>query len=56
VNPAGTQVKVELMSQWGDAFDVEITHDEYKALSIRNGNEVYVKPKETKAFVEDYVI
>ena len=50
VNPAGPQVKVELVAQWGDPVQVEINHERYRALRIEPGSEVFVGPKESSAF------
>jgi len=51
VNPAGPQVKVELVAQWGDPLQVEINHERYRALRIEPGSEVFVRPKESRAFI-----
>jgi sulfate transport system ATP-binding protein len=56
VNPAGPQVKVELLTSWNQLFDAELSHEEYDSLQLRKGLEIYVSPKEAKLFTEDYVI
>ncbi len=56
INPAGSQVKVELVSPGSEPFDVEIPHETYRALQLTVGMDVYVSPKQAQLFVEDYVI
>ncbi len=51
INPAGPQVKVELVAAWGDLVQVEIDHDRYRALHLEVGANVYLRPKEQKLFV-----
>lgn len=51
INPAGPQVKVELLSQWGDRVQVEIDHKRYQALRLEKGNEVFLSPKEKRVFI-----
>jgi sulfate transport system ATP-binding protein len=51
INPAGPQVKVELVAEWGDMVQVEISHDCYQTLHLETGATVYLRPKEQKLFV-----
>src|SRR6202521_2251048 len=51
INPAGPQVKVELVAEWGDMVQVEISHDRYQTLHLETGATVYLRPKEQKLFV-----
>ncbi|MGC2445756.1 TOBE-like domain-containing protein, partial [Candidatus Binatus sp.] len=51
INPAGPQVKVELIAEWGDLVQVEISHDRRQALHLETGAQVFLKPKEQKLFV-----
>jgi len=51
INPAGPQVKVELLSQWGDRVQVEIDHERYQALRLEKGSEVFLSPKEKRVFI-----
>jgi sulfate transport system ATP-binding protein len=51
INPAGPQVKVELVAEWGDLVQVEIDHERYQALRLENGASVFLRPKEQKLFV-----
>jgi sulfate/thiosulfate transport system ATP-binding protein len=46
VNPAGPQVKVELVAAWGDPVQVEIEHDRYESDVVHAGADVFLRPKE----------
>jgi len=56
INPAGVQVKIELVSRWGQNFDVEVSHDIFHTMQIETGMEVYVSLKGARIFTEDYMI
>ncbi|GMV65793.1 MAG: sulfate ABC transporter ATP-binding protein [Candidatus Omnitrophica bacterium] len=56
INAAGPLVRVELVSEWGDPVEVEISQDRYRFLALKENDKVFVTPKEMKVFVEDYVI
>jgi len=45
INPAGSIVRVELLSEWEDIVHVELTQDRYRSLSLAKGNEVFVFPR-----------
>ena len=51
INPAGPQVKVELVAEWGDMVQVEISHERFQALHLETGAHVFLRPKEQKLFV-----
>jgi sulfate/thiosulfate transport system ATP-binding protein len=51
INPAGPQVKVELVADWGDMVQVDISHERFQTLHLENGAHVFLKPKEQKLFV-----
>jgi sulfate transport system ATP-binding protein len=51
INPAGPQVKVELRAQWGDLVQVELGHERFRSLGLTPGAEVFVRPREARAFV-----
>ena len=42
INPAGSMVKVDLISSDGNPIQAEISQDEFRALGIKKGEEVYV--------------
>lgn len=51
INAAGPQVKLELISDmFEQPVQVEISHDEYRALKIKTGSAVYITPREMKVF------
>ena len=52
INPAGPVVKVELMSEWNDPVQVNMTQERYAELRLERGTEVYVIPREMKVFPE----
>jgi sulfate/thiosulfate transport system ATP-binding protein len=51
INAAGSQVKVELVAEWGDAVQVELDHERYRALAIEAGAQVFIRPKESRVFI-----
>jgi len=56
VNSAGSSVRLEMVSQWGDPLEVELTQEKYRSLRVNRGDEVHVSMKNKKIFVEDYAI
>jgi sulfate transport system ATP-binding protein len=51
INAAGSKVKVELESLWGDPVQVELDHERYRELGIQRDARVYLKPRENKVFI-----
>ena len=54
INPAGPVVKVELLSEWGQPVQVNLTQERYRELRLEKDSNVYVIPRELKAFIEGY--
>src|SRR5437867_3509621 len=52
INAAGPLVKVELMTDWGAPVHVEISHGRYSSLGLKRADEVFVRPRERRVFVE----
>jgi sulfate/thiosulfate transport system ATP-binding protein len=52
INAAGPLVKVDLMTDWGDPVHVEISHGRYLSLGLKREDEVFIRPRERKVFVE----
>jgi sulfate transport system ATP-binding protein len=52
INAAGPLVKVELVTDWGAPVHVEISHGRYSSLGLKREDEVFVRPKERRVFVE----
>ncbi len=48
INPAGSLVKVELVSEWGDPVQVELAPERYQELQLKKEADVYVVPKNKK--------
>jgi sulfate transport system ATP-binding protein len=55
-NAAGPRVKVLLESESGESIQVEVPQEQFQALALAKGDEVYVSPKNMTLFAEDYVI
>ena len=51
INPAGSMVKIELISQWGDPVHVELDHERFDQLALQPETEVFLSPKQKKVFV-----
>jgi sulfate transport system ATP-binding protein len=52
INPAGPVVKVELLSEWDQHVQVNLTQERYRELHLEKDANVYVIPRELKAFIE----
>jgi sulfate/thiosulfate transport system ATP-binding protein len=52
INAAGPLVKVDLMTDWGDPVHVEISHGRYSSLGLKRADEVFVRPRERRVFVQ----
>jgi len=51
LNPAGPQVKIDLVVPTGESIQVEITQERYRALRLTVGQRVYLRPRKVKVFV-----
>src|SRR5262249_48430268 len=51
VNPAGPQVRIELIAEWGDPVNVDLDHQRFSELGLKLGNEVFLHPKENRVFI-----
>jgi sulfate transport system ATP-binding protein len=56
VHAAGPSVKVELVTQSGELLQAELSQERYKKLALERGQEVFVRPRSPRVFVEDYTI
>jgi ABC-type sulfate/molybdate transport systems ATPase subunit len=54
LRPAGAVVEVELTTEWGDPMNVEISQERCRSLSLTEGSEVFLTPKEKSVFVTGY--
>lgn len=53
VNAAGPQVRVEVLTEFGEVLQVETSQQRYGELGISKGSEVYVTPKEMRVFFDN---
>jgi sulfate transport system ATP-binding protein len=51
INPAGPQVKVELVAAWGDLVQVEVDHERFRVLNLSPGDDIFLRPKEDRLFI-----
>lgn len=56
INPARPLVKVELIDDDDQPLQVELTQERFRELGLKKGMRVFVTPKESQVFVQDYVI
>ena len=56
INSAGPVVKVQLVSEWGDPVQVEISQERYRDLGLIKGAAVFITPKDEKVFIDRYSI
>jgi sulfate/thiosulfate transport system ATP-binding protein len=52
INAAGSVVRVDLVTDWGDPVHVELPHDRYRMLGLKKDDRVFVIPKEKRVFTE----
>ena len=46
----GAQVKMELRGRAGEAWHAELSHDRYRELGLRYGQEIWVRPRQFRIF------
>jgi sulfate transport system ATP-binding protein len=56
VHAAGPVVKVELVTEGGRAVQVDLSQDRHEALRLERDEEVFVRLREKRVYVEDYSI
>jgi sulfate transport system ATP-binding protein len=56
VNPAGSIAKVTTCTEEGQEILVDISLDEYQRLSLTEGSNVYIYPKNARVFIPEYEI
>jgi hypothetical protein len=52
INAAGPLVKVDLVTDLGDPVHVELSHGKYLSLGLKRDDEVFVRPRERKIFLQ----
>jgi len=53
LHAAGPVVRVEVLTEFGELLQVELSQERYRALNLVEGTEVYVTPREMRVFYED---
>jgi sulfate transport system ATP-binding protein len=58
VHAAGPTVKVELVTEGGEAVQAELTQERHRHLALGPADEVWVRPRHSRSFEtrEDYSI
>jgi sulfate transport system ATP-binding protein len=52
INAAGPLVKVDLVTDWGEPVHVELSHGKYVSLGLKREDDVFVRPRERKIFIQ----
>jgi sulfate transport system ATP-binding protein len=50
INRTGPLVKIELMTEWGDLVNVEMSQERFTNLGLKSDLDVFVKPREVRVF------
>ncbi len=56
IQSAGPMVKLELIDEHGQTLLAEMGHEQFHGLGKGLNQQVYVSPKETRVFIDDYTI
>ena len=56
VQPAGPVVRIEVRAETGETLRVDMAHEAYQQTPVERGDDVFVRPREARVFVEDYSI
>jgi ABC-type sulfate/molybdate transport systems ATPase subunit len=56
VQSAGSSVKIELSSESGQPVHVELPHERFREETFTVGSDVFVTPRQSHVFVNDYCI
>jgi sulfate transport system ATP-binding protein len=56
INPAGSLAKVTTRTKEGQEVLVDLSLEDYQRLSLSEGNNVYIYPKNTRVFLPEYEI
>ena len=56
IQAAGPIVKLELRTGDGQLVQVEVSHEQAKSLNLRQDDIVYVRPRQSRVYVDDYII
>ncbi len=53
INAAGPVVKVEAVTEWGAPVRVEMAPERFRDLALRNGEEIFITPRDLAVFTAD---
>jgi sulfate transport system ATP-binding protein len=53
IHAAGPVVKVEAVTDWGASLHVELGQERFRELALREGEEVFVTPRDVAVFARD---
>ena len=56
IQAAGPTAKFELIDENSQPIRVEMPHDRFRAMNVSKGDQVFVSLKDSRVYVEDYVI
>lgn len=56
INSAGPLVRVEVVNDFGESIQVEMSQEKFKLLKLQKDEVVFVTPKEVKVFADDFSI
>ncbi len=56
IQSAGPIVKLELRTGDSQFIQVEVSHEQAKSLNLRQDDIVYVRPRQSRVYVDDYII
>lgn len=56
VQSAGPVVRVEVLAETGETLRVDMAHEAYQQTPVVRGDQVFVRPREARVFLEDYSI
>ena len=54
IQSAGPVVRLELSSETSEAIHVELSHERFRQEPLTLGAQVFVTPRDSRVFVEDY--
>jgi sulfate transport system ATP-binding protein len=52
INSARPLVRVDMITEWGEPLQVELSHERFAALQLSQGSEVFVSPTDARIFVQ----
>ncbi|MGD8453567.1 MAG: sulfate ABC transporter ATP-binding protein [Phycisphaerae bacterium] len=53
INAAGALVRLEVLTEFGETLQVEMTADRFRELGVTRDSDVYVRPKAMRVFFDD---